>query len=135
MAMKINNNFSSIEQITGTYLNNQVKKARSGESEGNVSFDKILKEKSEKIQLGELKFSKHAGLRLEERNISLTEEQLNRLKEATKKADEKGIKESLMIMDDMAFIVNVRNNTVITAMEQKDNGENVYTNIDGAVIA
>lgn len=135
MTVNVNGNFSSIEQITGAYLGNQVTKPRSGESAGNVSFEKIFKEKAEKLNCKELKFSKHAGLRLEERNISLTDEQLNRLKEATKKADEKGIKESLMIMDNMAFIVNVKSNTVITAMEQKDNNENVYTNIDGAVIA
>lgn len=135
MAMNINNNFSSIEQITGTYLNNPVKKTHADETLHNISFEKIFKEKSEEINQTELKFSKHAGLRLEERNISLTNEQINRLKEATKKADAKGIKESLMLMDDMAFIVNVRNNTVITAMNQEDNSENVYTNIDGAVIA
>lgn len=135
MAMKISNNFSTIEQITGAYLSNQTKRTYADKPDNGVSFEKIFKEKSDEINLNELKFSKHAGLRLEERNITLTKEQMSRLKEATKKADEKGIKESLMIMDGMAFIVNVRNNTVITAMDQKDNSENVYTNIDGAVIA
>ena len=49
-------------------------------------------------------------------------------------ADEKGIRESLVIMDNLSFIVNIKNRTVITAMDQSENEENVYTNIDGAVI-
>lgn len=132
--MNINGKFSSIEHVTGTYLGNRVqKKPEVGQ---NTSFYGILKEKSEKIQgEGELKFSKHAGNRLEQRNIVLTDDQIRRLKDATNKADEKGIKESLMLMDNMAFIVNVKSSTVITAMDQTENDENVFTNIDGAVIA
>ena len=69
-----------------------------------------------------------------DRNISLTKEQLDRLEQGTKKADEKGIRESLVIMDNLSFIVNIKNRTVITAMDQSENEENVYTNIEGAVI-
>lgn len=133
--MNIDRNFSSIEQITGTYLNNQNTRTNSVNSGNGPSFEEILKDKRSSTDgVSELKFSKHAGIRLEQRNICLSEEQLNRLKEGTRKADEKGIKESLMIMDDMAFIVNVKNNTVITAMDRAGNNENVFTNIDGAVI-
>ena len=133
--MNIDRNYASIEQITGAYLNNRnVKKDLSGVSNKGI-FEQLLTEKREVINdTPELKFSKHAGIRLEQRNISLSENQLRRLSEGTKKAEEKGIKESLMIMDDMAFIVNVKNNTVITAMDQTENSENVFTNIDGAVI-
>lgn len=128
--MNINGNFSSIEQITGAYLNNKVQK-NVIESRGSVnSFQKILQQKATQG----LKFSKHAGERLEERNITLSIEQMKRLEEATVRADEKGIKESLMLMDNMAFIVNVKNSTVITAMDQTDNKDNIFTNIDGAVI-
>lgn len=129
----MNNNFSSIEQVTGTYLNRYHPK-EDIIKKNELSFEKIFKEKSETVGTA-LRFSKHAGNRLEQRNINLSDEQLSRLTEATKKADEKGIKESLMIMDGMAFIVNVKNNTVITAMDQNENSENVFTNIDGAVIA
>lgn len=124
--MNVNGNFSSIEQITGTYLKNQAS-PREIHEEGN--FSEILKEKRES-----LKFSKHAGERLVTRNIQLSDAQLHRLEEGTRKAEEKGIKESLMIMDDMTFIVNIKSHTVITAMEQKNSRENVFTNIDGAVI-
>lgn len=128
--MNINGNFSSIEQITGAYLNNKVQKNVIESRGSDNSFQKILQQKAKQG----LKFSKHAGERLEERNITLSIEQMKRLEEATVRADEKGIKESLMLMDNMAFIVNVKNSTVITAMDQTDNKDNIFTNIDGAVI-
>ena len=59
---------------------------------------------------------------------------MDRLTEGAKKAGAKGIKESLVIVDQLAFIVNIPNNTVVTAMNQQDAAENVFTNIDGAVI-
>lgn len=128
--MDIGKGFSSIEQVTGMYLKNQPV----APSKPPVNFEDVLKEKSAASQREKLKFSKHAGERLEDRDISLTEEQLRRLEEGTRKAEAKGINESLVLMDNMAFIVNIRNSTVITAMNQQDSIEKVYTNIDGAVI-
>ena len=127
--MDIRNNYISIEQMQNQYLNNNSIKAKTTDS--NISFEDVLKEKS---KTSELKFSKHADERLSKRDINLTSEQLQRLEDGTKKAGEKGINESLMIMDDLAFIVNVKNNTVITAIDSKSSNENVFTNIDGAVI-
>lgn len=124
--MNVNGNFSSIEQVTQTYLSNP--KAVSVRENGKT-FEEVFKEKSEG-----LRFSKHAGERLAMRNINLTDSQIQRLEEGTQKASKKGIKESLMIMDNMAFIVNVTNSTVITAMDQTEQKENIFTNIDGAVI-
>jgi len=135
VTMKINNSqFTSIEQVTGKYLNrNNVKKVNEAES---TSFNEILKQKQLDgvEQSCELKFSKHANERLASRNIDISEEQMERLLSGTKQANEKGINESLVIIDNLAFIVNVKNNTVITAMDQRESVENVYTNIDGAVI-
>lgn len=124
--MNVNGNFTSIEQITGAYLNHQIQPKL---PENEKSFAEVLRQKADG-----LKFSKHAGERLATRNIKLTDSQIGRLEEGARKAEEKGISESLMIMDDMAFIVNVKNHTVITAMDQTENKENVFTNIDGAVI-
>lgn len=123
--MRINGTYSSIEQVTDQLLR-QNNRVEAGKETAKESFADILESR--------LKFSKHAGERLADRNISLTEKQLERLEEGTRKADEKGINESLVLIDDMAFIVNVRNNTVITAMDQNDNKDNIFTNIDGAVI-
>ena len=128
---KISNRFTSIEQVTGQYLNTG--KNYKVSSDAQLSFEEILKEKQAN-QTSELKFSKHASMRLEQRNISLTEEQNERLKNGVEKADEKGIRESLVMVDSLAFIVNVPNKTVVTAMDQTETQENIFTNIDGAVI-
>lgn len=122
--MNIGNGFSSIEQVTGRYLKSE---PAASSSQSAVKFEDVLNGKK-------LKFSKHAGERLADRNISLTDEQLRRLEEGTRKAGAKGINESLVLMDNMAFIVNITNNTVITAMNQQESAEKIYTNIDGAVI-
>ena len=51
------------------------------------------------------------------------------------KAGAKGIKDSLVMIDELAFIVNIPKNTVITAMDQSQADDKIFTNIDGAVIA
>ena len=124
-----NNQFLSIEQLQEQYLKQQ-KKIQPVKTSGGFSFEEIL----QKQQTGEIKFSKHAANRLKDRNIELTSEQLERLSDGTRKAGEKGIRESLVLVDELAFIVNTGSNTVITAMDQAETKENIFTNIDGAVI-
>ena len=124
-----NNQFLSIEQLQEQYLKQQ-KKIQPVKTSGGFSFEEIL----QKQQTGEIKFSKHAANRLNDRNIELTSEQLERLSDGTRKAGEKGIRESLVLVDELAFIVNTGRNTVITAMDQAETKENIFTNIDGAVI-
>lgn len=126
--MKINHGFVS-PYIAGQYLDNR-NLPRTHEATGS-SFEDILS--GQIAEKEELKFSKHADSRLNERNITLTEEQLKRLEDGTKKARIKGIRESLVLVDEMAFIVSVKNNTVVTAMS-KGEYDSVFTNIDGAVI-
>lgn len=131
--MKIQNSgFLSIEQLQDQYLN-QNKAAVPVKSTDGRSFQEIL-ESSQNRSAGEVKFSKHAAGRLADRNIELTSGQMERLQEGTQRAQQKGIKESLVIVDQLAFIVNIPNNTVVTAMNHKDAAENIFTNIDGAVI-
>ena len=124
-----NNQFLSIEQLQEQYLKQQ-KKIQPVKTSGGFSFEEIL----QKQQTGEIKFSKHAANRLNDRNIELTSEQLERLSDGTRKAGEKGIRESLVLVDELAFIVNTGSNTVITAMDPAETKENIFTNIDGAVI-
>ena len=82
-----------------------------------------------------VKFSKHAELRIQSRNMNITQEQKERLNNALRKAEEKGIKDSLILIENMAFVVNVKNRTVITALSSNELRENVFTNIDGAIFA
>lgn len=129
--LNINPNFTSIEKVAGTYLNPAAESRPLGTLNG-ASFDEIFKQKLQSAS--ELKFSKHATQRLDDRNIELTEEQSQRLEEGVMKASEKGITDSLVLVDTLAFIVNVPNQTVVTAMDQTESDENIFTNIDGAVI-
>ncbi len=133
--MKIQGNpFLSIEQLQDQYLNGNRPKGSALTQEG-LSFQDILSGKKSNIEEnGEVRFSKHAANRLADRNIELTKEQVNRLNLGAAKASAKGINESLVLVDSLAFIVNVPNQTVITAMNQTETDENVFTNIDGAVI-
>lgn len=101
-----NKNFLSIEQVKDQFLsqNKTVPKTTT-----DVSFKDILQAKSAVNEPKELKFSKHAANRLVDRNISLTAEQMGRLEDGAMKASAKGIKESLVIVDSLAFIVNIPN--------------------------
>ncbi|MEG0961556.1 MAG: TIGR02530 family flagellar biosynthesis protein [Lachnospiraceae bacterium] len=128
----ISNQFSSIEQLTDRYLKKENSIAITGEPE--ISFEEILKQKQTTGQSLELKFSKHASMRLQNRNIALSQNQQERLESGAEKAKAKGMKDSLVIVDSYSFIVNVPSKTVVTAMDQKESEENIYTNIDGAVI-
>lgn len=123
--------FLSIEQAAGMYFGKSMPKPSSvGLTSDTPSFENVFNEKIQAEQ--NVKFSKHANARLESRNISLSDEQLGRLNQGVERAKSKNINESLVMMDNIAFIVNIKNNTVVTAIDKSD--DNVFTNIDGAVI-
>lgn len=130
---RITNQFSSIEQVTGQYYRKEQLNSPAGTSE--LSFEEVLKQKQSDAEGTQVRFSKHASQRLTSRNISLSEEQSRRLESGVKQAGDKGIQESLVLVDSLAFIVNIPNKTVVTAMDQTETLSNVFTNIDGAVIS
>jgi flagellar operon protein len=72
---------------------------------------------------------------MQSREISLTDEGLARLSTAVDKAEKRGGKESLVLMDELAFIVNIRERLVVTAIDASQRGEGVFTQIDSVVIA
>lgn len=96
------------------------------------SFQELLDK--ELSRRGGVTFSKHAEQRLETRNIHLTPGELEAIAKAVNRAAESGIRDSLILMKDMAFIVNVPGRVVVTAMSGESAKESVYTNIDGAVV-
>ncbi len=132
--MKIENSqFLSNLQVNGQLpVNKTIPRQQIGTG---LSFQEILSRTTEQNQVTELKFSKHAAGRLIDRNIELSEAQMERLQEGARNAGQKGIKDSLVIVDELAFIVNVPNKTVVTALDQTEARGNIFTNIDGAVIA
>jgi len=96
------------------------------------SFQSILNEQLSKNS--PLQFSKHALDRVGKRGIELTDDLLNSLNSAVSKAREKGARDVVIIDTKQAFIVNVPNNMVITTITGREMRENVFTNIDSAVI-
>jgi flagellar operon protein len=81
-----------------------------------------------------LRFSGHAQARMASRGVALTQTDLARLSDGVGRAAERGGKESLVLMDDLALVVSVRNRTVITVMDGESRKDSVFTNIDSAVI-
>ncbi len=128
-------NFLSIEQLTDRYLK-QSKQIDNLVKRSGVSFQEVLLQKTlqESGKTQELRFSKHAAGRLNDRGIELSDNQMERLCDGVRRAGQKGIKDSLVIVDELAFIVNVPNSTVVTAMDSTETQDNVFTNINGAVI-
>ncbi len=106
------------------------------------SFDKLLQGELQSkpvlantdLSKSNLKFSSHAMNRIRDRSISMGKEQLAKLENAVDTAAAKGAKESLILTDDAAFIVSVKNKTVITVLDRNSMNGNVFTNIDSTVV-
>lgn len=119
---------------------------KKSEGEGQVSFKEALgealktnevgapKTATAKTEMPQLKFSNHAIERMQSRGISYSPQDLTRLGEAVQKAAAKGSKDTLVLMDQSALIVSVKNNTVVTVMDKNALKENVFTNIDSTIV-
>jgi flagellar operon protein len=108
-------------------LHNERKPAQAQANPPSGTFQELLNENL-------LKISNHAAKRLQQRGIELKGDQLAQIQSAVDKAAAKGSKESLILMKDMALIVNIPNRTVVTAMDGKAMKDNIFTQIDSAVI-
>ncbi len=124
--------FQNLQNISSNYQSN-VSSANKNLKPSESSFAQTLKEKID-LQNG-VNFSKHAIERLQSREINLdSNDTLERLNKAVQLAQEKGSRETLIIVDSTAFLVNVQNNKVITTIGKQDMQGNVFTNIDSTVI-
>ncbi len=128
MSIQINPYLSALQDVQSVRTPQKQEKSEAG------SFSALLEEKQKQLDTQTVRFSKHAANRLSERNINLSEGQLKRLSEGMDKASGKGIKEPLVLIDNLAFIVSTGSRTVITATSQDQTQENIFTNIDGTVI-
>lgn len=128
MSIQINPYLSALQEVQNVRTPQKQEKSEAG------SFGALLEEKQKQLDTQTVRFSKHAANRLSERNISLSEGQLKRLSEGMDKASGKGIKEPLVLIDNLAFIVSTGSRTVITATSQDQTQEYIFTNIDGTVI-
>ena len=102
----------------------------SGPSFGQVLQDSLAVSSA----LANVKFSGHAQTRLASRQITLTSDEVARVGQAMTRAASKGARDSLFLMDKTALVVSVTNRTVITAVPKESLKENIFTNIDSAMI-
>ncbi|MDF2684827.1 MAG: hypothetical protein K0S55_8 [Clostridia bacterium] len=132
--MRIDNTFTqySAKIVSNKTVNNINQVNNEAIQKKGESFSQIL-ERSKK-ESG-VTFSKHAQTRLIQRDIILNESDMEKLNSAVSAAKEKGVQNTLVLMNEMAFIVHVPDNLVITAMKDSDIKEQkLFTNIDGTVI-
>ena len=101
-----------------------------------TAFGDLLREKTQaKEQNAQtINFSKHALVRAEERGIELTPDLMDKLAGSVERAQEKGATNIVAIDATQAFIINIPYGRVITTMSTDEMRENVFTNIDGAVL-
>ena len=133
MADSINGNYYRLndaiirqtERITGT----DQKTATNGTGKTDDSFQQLLEQQINST----VTFSKHASIRKEQRNIEVSDSDLEKLGNACDQAQEKGIDNALIMMGDSAFIVNAANKHVITVMDKNEMKNKLVNDIDGAV--
>jgi flagellar operon protein len=94
------------------------------------AFDEVLRG-----HVSSLKFSQHAAQRVERRRIDVSGPTMARLDAGVARAAAKGARDAVVFVDGTAFVISVRNRTVITAVDREHMREQVFTNIDSAVIA
>ena len=129
MINKINLPIVPTQQVNKTTSESQ--NVSPNRTDQTVSFEDVLKD-----QLGRsptVRFSAHAQQRITSRNIDFGGDEAVRLEQAVEKAANKGSRESLILMDDLALIVSIKNKVVITAVDANSRKENVFINIDSVV--
>ncbi|KGR73897.1 TIGR02530 family flagellar biosynthesis protein [Ureibacillus sinduriensis] len=109
----------------------QTQKTKIGSVQSKQSFFDHLQEVTSNQPL---KISKHANDRIMERNISISEQEWQRVSEKVVEARSKGVNQPLVLMDQAALIVSAKNETVITAMERSETKNQLFTNIDGTIV-
>ncbi len=115
-------------------LNDVLRPAQGTPTQGKSSVQGITNPALNKNSVEGLKFSNHAVERMQSRGIRFTPEDMTRLNDAVSRAAAKGSKDSLILMQDSALIVSVKNKTVVTVMDKAALKENVFTNIDSTIV-
>lgn len=117
-----------ILQLQNHPLSLQTKKKVQHTDQPKILFKDALEKETSLV------ISKHAQKRLDERNISIQDSKWKEIQMKISEAKTKGIRDSLVVTNDAALIVNVPNNTVITAMNRDEANSQIFTNINGTII-
>jgi flagellar operon protein len=125
----------------GPAISPEIRDAALPKGPDGPAFERLLRDKigssegkTAPAPASALKFSAHALSRLKDRSIPMSADLLGRLEKAVDTASQKGAKESLILSSDAAFIVSVKNKTVITVVDRNQMSGNVFTNIDSTVV-
>jgi flagellar operon protein len=133
MADTINGNYyrlnDAIIRQTERLNNTNQKPTVNDTQKTDVSFKDLLNQQIKNA----VTFTKHASIRKEQRNIEVSDSDLEKLGNACDKAQEKGIGNALIMMDNSAFIVNAADKRVITVMDKNEMKNKLFNDIDGAV--
>ncbi len=100
---------------------------RTKQSETTVSFKDVLQQE-------QLIFSKHAKHRMQERNISMNQTQIDSMHQKLQEAKAKGVTDSLVLTNDAALLVSIKNNVVVTALDRSEMESKLFTNINGTIV-
>ncbi|MFS0751841.1 TIGR02530 family flagellar biosynthesis protein [Oceanobacillus sp. 1P07AA] len=103
-------------------------KTSQSQKQSTVSFKDVLHEQSQ------LKISRHASERMHERNISIDDKQWELIQGKMQEAKEKGVTDSLVVLNDATLVVSTKNNTVVTAMNRDEFASKIFTNINGTIL-
>ena len=126
-------NAQTVNAVTRAY-DKPAGRSRRIDADAQPGFAQLL-DKALQSGAPPLKITKHAESRLSERNIRLTDGQMEKIAAALEKAGKKGVRDALVMLDGLAVVANAKSMTVITAVGEADLRESVFTNIDGAVYA
>jgi flagellar operon protein len=119
--------------LTGAPAVNRTPPAGASAPADGPSFADVLADRTAAAQAPT--FSRHALERVQRRGINLDQPTMQRLTNGMSRAAGKGSRDAVVFVDNTAFVVSVPNNTVITAVGSEHMREQVFTNIDSAVIA
>lgn len=121
---------TSVGAATYAPLAGRAPAATPANAPADATFADLLRSAGEGIRV-----SNHARKRIETRDLGLDATNLGRLNSAISRAAEKGAKSSVVVLDDLAVVVDIRERTIVTALQRDPTRERVFTNIDSVVIA
>ena len=124
MARIINNGyFGNVQVNTDIQHRNDSNKRKT-----EVNFEDVLN--SEK----KLKFSAHAQKRMESRNITINSDEMKKIEESVAKLRNKGCQDSVILSQDRAYVISIKNNPVVTIVDEGSLKDSVFTNIDSMTL-
>lgn len=104
---------------------------KNNQDKNKPNFSEILNAKTSVKK--DVNFSKHAAQRMEERNLVLNDHDMKKISDAIDLADARGIRNALIISEEITFIVHIKSRTIVTAVDKENMKDKVFTNVDGAV--